>query len=114
VIAGIVIKEQTGIDIHENEIGYLALHFEHGISQVHSVPVPVNRRLDVERKTRFQLIVVRDSVPEQETAYIAIHLLGTKRMTQSQLEGKELTRLIDSGKVTESADSSSFTMASAD
>ena len=27
VIAGIVIKEQTGIDIHENEIGYLALHF---------------------------------------------------------------------------------------
>ncbi|RCX33862.1 MULTISPECIES: transcriptional regulator LicR [Bacillus amyloliquefaciens group] len=33
--------------------------------------------------------------PEQETAYIAIHLLGTKRMTQSQLEGKELTRLID-------------------
>ncbi|MEC2053627.1 BglG family transcription antiterminator, partial [Bacillus amyloliquefaciens] len=33
--------------------------------------------------------------PEQETAYIAIHLLGTKRMTQSQIEGKEFTRLID-------------------
>lgn len=27
IIAGIVIKEQTGIEIHENEIGYLALHF---------------------------------------------------------------------------------------
>ncbi|PNB65879.1 PTS fructose transporter subunit IIA, partial [Pseudomonas sp. GW456-E7] len=27
IIAGMVIKEQTGIDIHENEIGYLALHF---------------------------------------------------------------------------------------
>ncbi|MBT2713653.1 transcription antiterminator [Pseudomonas sp. ISL-88] len=33
--------------------------------------------------------------PEHETAYIAIHLLGTKRMTQSQVEGKELTGLID-------------------
>lgn len=33
--------------------------------------------------------------PEHETAYIAIHLLGTKRMTQSQAEGKELTGLID-------------------
>ncbi|MCI4170465.1 PRD domain-containing protein, partial [Bacillus spizizenii] len=27
IIAGMVIKEQTGIDIHENEIVYLALHF---------------------------------------------------------------------------------------
>ncbi|MEG7283194.1 transcriptional regulator LicR [Bacillus sp. 0909A] len=27
IIAGIVIKEKTGIDIHENEVGYLALHF---------------------------------------------------------------------------------------
>lgn len=27
IIAGMVIKEQTDIDIHENEIGYLALHF---------------------------------------------------------------------------------------
>ncbi|MED0796862.1 transcriptional regulator LicR [Bacillus inaquosorum] len=27
IVAGMVIKEQTGIDIHENEIGYLALHF---------------------------------------------------------------------------------------
>ncbi|MED4799375.1 transcriptional regulator LicR [Bacillus atrophaeus] len=27
IIAGVVIKDKTGIEIHENEIGYLALHF---------------------------------------------------------------------------------------
>lgn len=27
IIAGVVIKDNTGIEIHENEIGYLALHF---------------------------------------------------------------------------------------
>ncbi len=38
IIAGLVIKEQTGIDIHENEIGYLALHFGAAIERKNRKP----------------------------------------------------------------------------
>lgn len=38
IIAGIVIKEQTGIEIHENEIGYLALHFGAAIERKNRKP----------------------------------------------------------------------------
>lgn len=38
IIAGMVIKEQTDIDIHENEIGYLALHFGAAIERKNRKP----------------------------------------------------------------------------